>query len=186
MEIDKGRLARRSIRFPGFDYSRPGNYFVTVCADRRRCLFGRIEKNEMVLSGLGEAVRKCWIEIPHHFPNIEIETYVVMPNHLHGILALNPKLPDAFRRPRSIPLTAESFGKPVSGSIPTIIRSFKAAVSKLVRESGFLMSGVVWQRGYFERVLRDSREFINVTDYIIKNPLRWALDEENPARDPSA
>jgi REP-associated tyrosine transposase len=181
MEIQRNQPARRSIRLPGFDYSTAGNYFVTICADRRRCLFGRIEEEETVLTGLGEAVRKCWIEIPQHFPNVEIETYVVMPNHLHGIVIIHPKFPDASRQPRSN-LIAESFGKPVSGSLPTIIRSFKAAVTKRAHESGFLSSGVVWQRGYFEHVLRDSREFVNAKDYIIKNPPRWAFDEENQAR----
>jgi len=181
MEIQRNRPARHSIRLPGFDYSRAGNYFVTICADQRRCLFGRIEKDEMVLTRLGETVRKCWIEIPQHFPSVEIDSYVVMPNHLHGILVVNPKFPDASRQQRST-LIAESFGKPVSGSIPTIIRSFKAAVTKRAHESGFLSGGVVWQRGYFEHILRDSREFVNAKDYIIKNPLRWAFDEENQER----
>jgi putative transposase len=181
MEIDGNRKARRSIRFAGFDYASPGNYFVTICADRRRCLFGHVEKDGTVLTRLGETVRTCWIEIPEHFPNVEINSYVLMPNHLHGILVINPKFPDASRPPKST-LTAESFAKPVSGSIPTIIRSFKAAVTKRARESGLLFSGVVWQRGYFERVLRNSRELVNAKDYIIKNPLRWAFDEENPER----
>ena len=154
-------------------------YFVTVCVSGRKCLFGHVEKDETVLAGLGEAVRKCWIEIPRHFPNVKIESYVVMPNHLHGILVINPKCPDASRQPGST-LTVESFGKPVGGSIPTIIRSFKAAVSKRAHESGLSMSGAVWQRGHFERVLRDGREFVNAEDYIIKNPLCWAFDEENP------
>lgn len=104
-----------------------------------------------------------------------------MPNHLHGILVISPKFPGVPRQPTST-LTAESFGKPVSGSIPTIIRSFKAAVTKLAHEPGLAFSGVVWQRGYFEHVLRDTREFVNAKDYIIKNPLRWAFDEENAER----
>jgi REP element-mobilizing transposase RayT len=179
--LTEAKKARRSIRLPGFDYSRPGNYFVTILADRRRCLFGRIEENETVLTPIGETVKKCWIEIPQHFLGVGIESYVVMPNHLHGILAIAAKFSSGFSQ-ASLVQTAESFGKPVARSIPTIIRSFKAAVTKRARESDLLIGGAVWQRGYFERVLRDGREFVNATDYIIKNPSRWAFDEENPER----
>src|ERR1700730_322312 len=133
MEIVGNRKARRSIRLPGFDYSSPGNYFVTICADRRRCLFGHIEQDGTVLTGLGEAVRTCWLEIPHHFPIVEIDSYIVMPNHLLGILVITSRFPDASRQPNST-VAAESFGKPVNGSIPTIIRTFKGAVTKLAPE----------------------------------------------------
>ncbi|MCU1342754.1 MAG: hypothetical protein JWN92_2177 [Candidatus Acidoferrum typicum] len=181
METHRSQKARRSIRLPGFAYSRQGNYFITICADRRRCLFGRIDENGTVLTKIGEIIKECWIEIPQHFPDVGIESYGVMPNHLHGILVVNPTSLDVSPQPR-LTLTAESFGKPVSGSIPTIIRSFKAAVTERVQQSGPLISGAGWHRGYFERVLRHSREFVNAKDYIIKNPLRWAFDEENPER----
>jgi putative transposase len=181
IKIDGRQKPRRSIRLPGFDYSRPGNYFITICADERRCIFGRIDKSVTVLTGIGEVVNKCWREIPQHFPGVEIESYIVMPNHLHGILGIAAKFSNAFSQ-ASLVQTAESFGKPVGKSVPTIIRSFKAAVTKRVRESGLLAGDPVWQRGYFERVLRDGREFVNATDYIIKNPSRWAFDEENPER----
>jgi REP-associated tyrosine transposase len=181
MEIDGSQKPRRSIRLPGFDYSRPGNYFITICADERRCIFGRIKENGIVLTNIGETVKKCWIEIPQHFLSVGIESFVVMPNHLHSILTINAKPSDVSPQPR-LTGTAECFGKPVGRSVPTIIRSFKAAVTKRVRESGLLAGDAVWQRGYFERVLRNGREFVSATNYITKNPSRWAFDEENPER----
>jgi putative transposase len=182
MENARNQSIRRSIRLPGFDYSSPGMYFMTICTAQRRCMLGHIYEDKSVLSQIGEVVRTCWLEIPFHFSNLEMEAFVVMPNHLHGILIVHPGRQNlkSQNEPKEF---IEAFGKPVVGSIPTIIRSFKAAVTKRVRDAGLLHDGPVWQRGYFERVLRDSREFINAKDYIIKNPLRWAFDEENPERE---
>jgi REP element-mobilizing transposase RayT len=132
------------------------------------------------LSQIGEIVRTCWLEIPSHFFTVEVEAFVIMPNHLHGILIIHPSLRSQGIQEKSKEEPIESFGKPVAGSIPTIIRSFKAAVTKRVRDVGLMRGRPVWQKGYYEHVLRDSREFVNARDYIIKNPVRWALDEENP------
>jgi putative transposase len=153
-------------------------YFVTICAVERRCIFGEIHGNAAVLSSIGEIVRTCWIEIPQHFPNVEIEAYVVMPNHMHGILTIQSKLPDANVQDKTAEMM-ESFGKPTPKSIPTIVRSFKSAASKRVRESGYVVGESIWQRGYYEHVLRNTREYVETTNYILQNPARWADDEEN-------
>jgi putative transposase len=181
MENSRNQSARRSIRLPGFDYSRAGMYFVTICSAQRRCLFGQIQKDESVLSQIGEVVKAHWLKIPCHFSNLEIEAFVVMPNHLHGILIIHSGQQNF--ESHDIPQKLmESFAKPVAGSIPTIIRSFKAAVTKCINDERLTAGAPIWQRGYFERVLRDGREFVNAKDYIIRNPLRWAFDEENPQR----
>src|ERR1700691_6289603 len=88
MESQRDRRSRRSVRLPGFDYSRVGMYFVTICAAERRCIFGEISGSDAVLSPVGEIVRSCWTDIPQHFPNVKIETHVLMPNHLHGVLTI--------------------------------------------------------------------------------------------------
>jgi REP element-mobilizing transposase RayT len=147
-------------------------------------LFGVIREDKSVLNEIGEIVRKCWIEIPSHFFPVEIETFVVMPNHLHGILIIHPSLRGQEIQDKSKERPVESFGKPVAGSIPTIIRSFKAAVTKRVHEAGLMQRRPLWQRGYYQHVLRNSREFINAKDYIVKNPVRWAMDKENPEYQP--
>jgi putative transposase len=179
MEPYDAEKARRSIRLSGFDYSRIGMYFLTICASRQRCILGTVHGSEIVLSRIGEIVETCWTEIPRHFPNVTIETYFVMPNHLHGKLTIDSQLSNA--DPQDKPkATMEAFGKPVPNSIPAIIRSFKSAVIKLARESRLIVNGSVWQLGYFERVLRDTHEYVEVTNYILLNPIRWAEDEEIP------
>jgi putative transposase len=181
MESRSNRASRRSVRLPGFDYSRVGMYFVTICASERQCIFGEIRGNAAVLSPIGELVRTCWIEIPRHFPNLKIETYIVMPNHLHGPLSIHSKFSDATVQDKATEAT-ESYGKSTPKSIPTIIRSFKSAVSKCARESGLVMGESIWQRGYYEHVLRNTREYVEITNYILQNPAQWADDEENLSR----
>jgi len=172
---------RRSVRLKNFDYSQPGAYFLTICAHNNRCLFGRVVWGEMSLNDLGELVDKCWLEIPRHFPNIELATHVVMPNHLHGILVLRE------RARRAVPLRAgithsEMFGAPVNGSIPTIARSFKSAASKRIRQVLKRPAMQVWQRNYYEHCIRNRDDFNKTLEYIRLNPARWDFDPDNPHR----
>jgi putative transposase len=179
MESDgTNRRTRHSVRLRGFDYSRIGMYFVTICAAERLSLFGEVRGNKAVLSSIGEIVESCWIEIPRHFPGVKTEAHVVMPNHLHGILTIQSKRQDAMPQQKA-ELRLESFGRPTARSLPTIVRSFKSAVSKRVGESGFAIGKSIWQRGYYEHVLRNTQEYVEATNYILLNPPRWANDEEN-------
>ena len=172
------RSRRRSIRLRGLDYSNPGCYFITICAFHMRCIFGSIRNARQVLSPLGGIVRRCWLEVPYHFPNVDIDAFVIMPNHLHGILVIKE------RARRAVPLrdNSEAFQHPVIGSIPTIVRSFKAAVTKMVRDKSGDHAIEVWQSNYFERVLRDGDEFSKASRYIHENPSRWRRDIDNPLR----
>ncbi len=152
---------RRSLRLKGADYSHPGLYFVTICAASRRTLFGHIESNHMVLSRIGEIAHHRWLEIPRHFPQIDLHAFVVMPNHLHGILdiTVGARYIVPLRRKDGFAEQAEQFGKPTIGSLPTIIRTYKAAVSREIRTKFGGRYPAVWQRNYYERVLRDGKEF---------------------------
>jgi putative transposase len=174
MRDDLNRPVRRSIRIPQADYSRPGPYLVTLCAFNKRYLFGVIENGTMRLNRIGEIARLCWLEIPHHFPNVRSGTFVVMPNHMHGILVIEE------RARLAVPLRtpAEAFGKPIHASIPTIVRSYKSAGTRLVRRALEHQSFMVWQSNYFERVLRDGDEFSKATRYIMENPTMWHLNRE--------
>jgi REP element-mobilizing transposase RayT len=173
---------RRSIRLPCFDYSQTGRYFITICAFRRRTLFGLIENSRVCLNRIGEIAAACWLEIPRHFPLVTPGVFVVMPNHLHGILEIEE------RARRAVPLREihrpESLRDPVSGSIPTIIRSYKSAVTKQVRELLHRQEYRVWQSNYYESVLRSEKECGNAVRYILENPKMWDTDSENPLAQP--
>ena len=176
---EERKFHRRSIRLRGADYSEPGAYFITICAAQRRSIFGKIDKERVVLTPLGEIVRACWIEIPEHFARASPGHLVVMPNHLHGIIGLTVGaryIVPADQRAR----TPEEFQKPVKGSIPTVVRTFKAAVARRARKELGISSNEIWQRNYFERVLRDGKEYADASRYIVENPQRWEWDKENP------
>lgn len=172
--------ARHSIRLPHFDYSRTGQYFVTICSFQKNCTFGQIVEGQIRLSPLGQIVRDCWLKIPSHFSYATLDPFVVMPNHLHGILTLQN--PNGHGNAVPLPHRAEDFQEPVSGSIPTIIRSYKAAVTYTARKSLRRRPLQIWQSNYFERVLRSGEEFFAASHYIIANPVAWDRDKYNSRR----
>ena len=169
-----GEQRRRSIRLRGYDYSQPGTYFVTICTRNSEYLFGDIVDGEMVLNEAGWIARRGWQDIPVHFPHVELDEWVIMPNHLHGIVTIRV---DPVRRGTACRApTAERFGKAVTGSIPTIIRSFKSAITKRMNELWNTPGAKVWQRNYWEHVVRNERELHRIREYIIDNPTKWESD----------
>ena len=170
----------------GYDYSQAGAYYVTIVTWQREFLFGEVVNKEMVLSKFGLVAKQQWEKLPKRFPNIELGAYMIMPNHMHGIIVITDgrgtagrftvKIIQALRRAP----TREQFQKPVKGSIPTMIRSYKSAVSYRIN----LMRGTdgvpVWQSNYYEHIIRNETDLQNKTDYINANPLLWDEDDENP------
>lgn len=176
MTFDPNIHRRRSLRLKDYDYSQAGAYFVTVCVQNRECLFGEVVAGEMQLNNAGRMVVRCWQAIPDHFPHVALDVFVVMPNHVHGIIVLMGGRGTACRAP-----TNEQFGKPVPGSIPTVMRSFKSAATKHINELRHTAGVPVWQRNYYEHIIRDENSMARIREYIINNPLQWALDRDNPA-----
>jgi putative transposase len=166
---------RRSIRVQGFDYTRAGAYFVTICAWKRWCIFGDNADGAIALMRKREIVAEEWLNTAIIRPYVAIDEFTVMPNHFHGILWL---LRDEQGTARRAP-TREGFGKPVTGSLPTIIAAFKAAVTRRINALRISGKGEVWQRGYYEHVIRDDESLNRIREYIIKNPCSWELDKEN-------
>jgi putative transposase len=170
---------RRSIRLKDYDYSQAGAYFITVRTRSGHLLFGDIVGEKIHLTEVGHLADACWRDIPHHFPNVDPDEYVVMPNHVHGIVVLLSQdcKGTACRAP-----TAERFSRPTPLSIPTIVRSFKAAVTGQVHLIHGFSRAALWQRNYYEHVIRDDKSLDRIRNYILTNPLRWHLDGENPSR----
>ena len=149
---------------------------MTVVAYQREMLFGEIAKEEMRLNARGKIVLECWYEIPKHFPHVELGAFVVMPNHVHGVIVITD---DARRGTiyRAPTIVSEQFGKPVVGSLPTIVRTFKAAVTRRIGRE--LNETGIWQRNYYEHIIRDDRDWQRIHDYILANPANWSDDDEN-------
>ena len=179
---DPDRHYRRSIRLKGYDYTQPGAYFVTICTHQRTPLFGQVVDGEMILNAFGEIVREEWFKTAQIRPYVELydDEFIVMPNHIHGIIRIvaDPTAVVGARRRRAP--TVEQFGKPVPGSIPTIVRAFKSAVTKRINQLRGTPGAPVWQRNYYEHIIRTERTLIAIRRYIIENPARWSLDRYNP------
>ena len=177
---------RRSIRLPESDYSEPGGYFVTICAAGRKNPFGKAESGRVWLNTLGEIVRECWLAIPEHFSNANLKEFIVMPNHMHGIVVLGVGARYIVPSDGAARKT-ESFQKPTRATIPTIVRTFKAAVTRMAGGRLGKRGGQIWQRNYFEHVLRDGQEYAHAGRYILENPQKWEWDKQNlQAKAPSS
>jgi len=183
------QLHRRSCRLKGFDYTQAGAYFLTMVAHDRACVFGEIIDETAQLSAVGQMITREWQRLAHRFLTAELDAWVVMPNHVHGIIVITdreerPGLntsdhPDPSHISIHSQVTVEQFGAPVAGSIPTMIRAFKASTTIRYRRMNQDKAAVLWQQNYYEHVIRSDLEWENIRDYIHNNPNRWAEDREN-------
>ncbi len=185
---------RRSIRLRDYDYSHAGAYFVTICAWQRECLFGEVVDEELRLNAFGEIVRKCWDDMPEHFSGVEIDQHVIMPNHFHGIVSIvgagspRPGLARNVIKNQIINCgeTPENQGgetPPLRGvTLGQIVGYFKYQSTKLINQQRNNPGAPVWQRNYYERVIRDEAEWHAIRQYMIDNPIKWAEDENHPSK----
>jgi REP element-mobilizing transposase RayT len=175
LRYDPDFYHRRSIRLAGFDYKRRGAYFVTVCTWGRACLFGTIVKGRMVLNDAGRAAAECWQRIPEHFPKVELDEWVVMPNHLHGIIMIASGPVEANdHSPCQIGWSQPPWPTGTSRTIGSIVRGFKIGVTKWYRQRSGISQ--VWQRNYWDHVVRHERELMRIRRYVVNNPIHWDQD----------
>ena len=188
---------RKSIRLKGYDYSQEGKYFITICVQDRKCLFGEIVDGEIMLNDAGRIANECWLNIPEHFPHAVLHQHVVMPNHIHGIIELfaanmvvganndSPEMqpgganmvvgannysPLRTPQPTPQPLPPRSPSK----TIGSIVRGYKIGVAKWFRIHSDIDK--IWQRNYWEHIIRDDQSFQRISEYIINNPKNWGND----------
>ena len=190
---------RRSIRLKGYDYTQPGAYFVTICIQDRDYLLGAIRGAQMILNEAGAMLARWWTELPHKFPAVEIDEYMVMPNHFHGVVVIvdpNPAGADhvvadhagaahvgADLRVRPGAGTHTGAGTHVGVPLPTVMQWFKTMTTNEyiwgVKQYGWApFRGKLWQRNYYEHIIRDQNDLDRVRRYIRHNPLNWQKDRE--------
>jgi REP element-mobilizing transposase RayT len=179
MEFDPGQHHRRSIRLRGFDYSQRGIYFVTICTHKNQCVLGRIVDSTVVLTDAGWAVRKTWLSMPERFPGIVLDRFVVMPNHIHGVIAIVRESLRADRKPAT--QGAASSAPPTVPSLGAMIRAFKSVSAIEINCISGRHGHPVWQRNYYEHIVRDGRDLQKIFKYMAENPVRWESDQKNPA-----
>lgn len=165
--------SRRSVRLKEYDYASAGIYFVTICTYEKRCILGNVIAEKTSLSQTGAIVAKCWSRIPDHHPNVKLDEFVLMPNHVHGIIEI-------VGATHASPLRNRKKPGPPPASLGAIVGSFKSAVTKRVNETNNSPGASFWQRNYYERVIRNEKELKLIRQYIATNPLQWELDRENP------
>jgi REP element-mobilizing transposase RayT len=196
-KFDPQKHHRRSIRLKGYDYSQEGAYYVTMVTWQREFLFGNILNHEMMLSPYGEIVQKWWQEIPVHFANVETGAFVIMPNHVHGIIYIlggrgtvpvpkddgeipisqNNKTVDVIQGGETPPLRIFN-GTPTLGQIVAYFKYQSTKEMNKIDDTSTVTK--FWQRNYYEHIIRDEKDLQNKTDYIEANPLLWDEDDENP------
>ena len=175
---------RRSIRLRGYDYARPGAYFVTLCAKNRECLFGKIVEGKMQLNEMGRIVASCWEWLAEQYGYVELDEWVVMPNHLHGIIVVNSgdaaagrgasrRAPTKPQHVMSIPNKIKPLGQ--------LIGAFKIVSTPRINEFRGTPGMGIWQRNYHEHIIRDIDELNRIRAYITANPEQWDFDRENPS-----
>jgi putative transposase len=200
MAFDFDRRSRRSIRLKDFDYSSLGKYYITICTLNRECLLGDIHDGKMIMSASGDIVRREWLLTQVVRTEIELDAFVIMPNHLHGIISicscrgdpqhksstdlggLDLSLPVGADRPNKNieQIQASQRGAPTlkPRTIGSIVGQFKSNSTKGIR--GSACAGFYWQRNYYEHIIRNESEFRQIRKYILENPANWNVDQDNP------
>lgn len=196
MKFDPKIHHRRSVRLKEYDYSQAGAYFVTIVAWQREMLFGEIVNGEIMLNRYGQIVLNAWTDLPNHYRHVELGAFMIMPNHVHGIVVLidddrggsfvsgGMNLPDESHAGMgNVPanqtrpyVTAKRHG------LPEIVRAFKSFSARRINILRHAEGIPVWQRNYYEHIIRNEPEMDRITRYIEANPTRWANDDENPNR----
>jgi REP element-mobilizing transposase RayT len=166
---------RHSTRLKGYDYTQAGGYFVTICTKEWVHLFGDIQNGEMIINNLGRIVQHQWLDLPKHYAGVELDDFIVMPNHFHGVIIINGivttkrNLVGAGLKPA--PTNTKNHG------LPELIRAFKTFSARKINKVNGNQAPTIWQRGYFDRVIRNVSELDRIREYIRANPENYGNED---------
>lgn len=164
---------RKPIRLRDYDYTRAGLYFITICVKNRELLFGEISsadpvgadpRSALIKNSYGDIVESTWLDLVNHNPGIQLHEFVLMPNHIHGIIEIDLHRVDLGSTPTNRPLSE-------------IVRQFKGFSTKRINELRKTAGMPVWQRNYYEHIIRNEESYLKIAEYIVNNPLQWQNDE---------
>lgn len=180
---------RRSIRLKGYNYSQAGLYFITICCQNRICRFGNVVDGEMMLNEFGIVAYNEWVKLSERFSNFELDVFQIMPNHMHGIILLNDISVGAGVNPAQNDLYTQNDGKTndnnrttarVAPTVSNIVGAYKSLVANgcldIFKSQNETM-GKLWQRNYYEHIIRNEQSYQTIAEYIINNPAKWADDK---------
>jgi putative transposase len=178
----QGYQRRNSLRQPNFDYTHAGAYFVTICAHRGRSVFGHVVDQEMMLNRLGQIAATRWDEFATRHPEVEVDLFVVMPNHVHVLLWLRR---DAASVGQPGAGKERKFGDAIAGSLSTLIGVYKGAVTQKAKQEKLIPGPPLWQRNFYDRIVCHEQELQHIRHYIENNPARWIEDQFHPDAPPN-
>ncbi|MFH0771292.1 MAG: transposase [Candidatus Omnitrophota bacterium] len=158
---------RKKVRLTEYDYSTSGFYYVTICAHNHEEIFGKIETNSVTLNVYGEIAKNSWLNLPNHHKNIQLDAFVVMPNHIHGIIVIECLVGNG---------PARSVNE--NNNLSVVIGSYKSAVTKQINQINNVT--FKWQKSFYDHVIRNDKSLNSIREYIVSNPLTWGDDENNP------
>jgi putative transposase len=167
---------RKSTRLQGYDYSLPGAYFTTIVTYKRQHLFGNVTDGQFYINQFGRIVEHCWLDLPLHYHRVELGAYVIMPNHFHGIVVIQEGV-DNFSKggSQTRPYTSEEIA--LQYGLPEIVRAFKSFSARKINNLRKTTGVPVWQRSFYDRIIRNERELQKISEYIQSNPQNWQEDE---------
>jgi len=179
-EFFKDKYRVNSIRLPHWDYSWEAFYYVTICIKDRVCCLGEVKDDKVYLSEIGEIVFKCWLEIPEHFDKAGLDDWIIMPNHLHGIIIIKDN-DFGLKNCRDTTChvsTERKFGYMQPKSLSSMIQAFKSSVKRECNKKD--LAYFQWQPNYYEHIIRTEDDYARIKDYIVNNPINWEFDRNNP------
>jgi putative transposase len=185
MKFDPEKHHRQSIRLRNYDYSQPRFYFLTICTYKRQSWFGEIKNDRMYLNQIGKIVAEEWLNTPKIRPNFQLDAWVIMPNHLHGIVIINEHILETGKGNQDILGARNAPLRQEPNSISSFVAGFKSAVTKRINLLRNNRDIPIWQRNYYESIIRDEQSLIAVQEYILNNPCQWKKDPDNQENDPS-